>query len=317
MMFNVECVGSQWPYHAVPCCSGCPVLLIPVLDCSCNCQFQALFLVKGLIGTQQGWTFDMPHYKAHLSQWLFLLSCGPVALSFALDIAKLRRKENLWQPLKPLPDRHGDSLQMRQSWKRGHHGTEQRHGQKCPSHDEGYCASEVFGQLISPSALDDLARADFLLFDKGAVVDGSTLQLRGVCAGGACFSKPLARDIEHEGDLRAACHHCDSMESGEVPGESSSDCPCQKARTVQGIAPGNQDAIGGKTQPSVDDLEGAIFVQCGRCGIEMEDISAIEHYYTTHRDERGRLEVLAQVSWSAQSACLREAGSLLQKSWNS
>ncbi|CDJ47305.1 hypothetical protein, conserved [Eimeria brunetti] len=257
----------------------------------------ALFLVKGLIGTQQGWTFDMPQYKTQLSQWLYLLSCGPVALSFALDIVKLRRKENLSHPVTLLRDRCGGSARIQQALKHGDKRPKQaEHQQQCPSSDEDCYASAVFGQLISPSALDDLARADFLLFDKGAVVDGSKLHLRGVCAGGACFARRLAKGIKYADGLGTGGHLCGSTESAGVPPESSSNCPCQCTRTVSGGAAGSHDPVCGKAPLGFYDSEGALAVRCGRCEIEMEDMSTIEHYYTTHRDERGRLEVLAQIA---------------------
>ncbi|CDJ35382.1 uncharacterized protein EMH_0097080 [Eimeria mitis] len=219
----------------------------------------------------------MPQCKTQLSQWLFLLSCGPVALSFALDIVKLRRKENLSHPQGLLRDRCGGSARIRQEWKHRDNETEQREQQQqnCTSYDEGCCSSTVFGQLISPSALDDLARADFLLLDKGAVVDGSTLHLRGVCAGGTCFAKNLATGT-------AEGHLCGSALSAGVPLDSSSDCACQREPTAHGGAAGGQDIADNEPPLSSCDAGGALVVRCGRCDIEMEDMSTIEHYYTTH-----------------------------------
>ncbi|CDI75902.1 Guanylyl cyclase, related [Eimeria praecox] len=259
------------------------------LDSACSVVVGVFAVVTLLLGV----------YKTQLSQWLFLLSCGPVALSFALDIVKLRRRENLSYPISLLRERCADSARMRQAWEhrdphaeqRGHHQQ-----QKCPSSDEGCCASAVFGQLISPSALDDLARADFLLFDKGAVVDGSTLHLRGVCAGGACFARRLAEDLQSGDDLEIGDRLCGSTESAGVPLDLSSDCPSQDERTVDGGGAGSQDIIDSKAMLSFYGSERSLAVRCGRCDIEMEDMSTIEHYYTTHRDERGRLEVLAQIA---------------------
>lgn len=63
----------------------------------------ALFLTKGLVETDNGWMFDVPQYRLQLARCLLLLSCGPVALFFAVDILKLRRRENLLRPPHSMP----------------------------------------------------------------------------------------------------------------------------------------------------------------------------------------------------------------------
>lgn len=265
--------------------------------------FQALLIIEGLTGTNQDWTFDVPQYKAQLSQCLLLLSCGPVALTLALDILKLRRKENLVQPSRALPDLPGQHTEHNANTQQHQLHTWQLEEEKKSHQKQGpplggteYCAPELYGQLISPSALDDLSRANFLLFDKGATVIGSTLQLEGICAGGRSFVKQYGMYAKLGSNSILEESRCGKPRGAQLTGELSTESPCQRTQNASESPVKTRESIVSKDKSSCTNSTRARFKRCKQCDIRVEDLTMIEHYYTKHRDERNRLETLAQVS---------------------
>lgn len=266
-----------------------------------SCFSQALFLTKGLAETTRGWMFSVPQYRLQLARCLLLLSCGPVAITFAVDLLKLRRRENLLRPPRSTPtggkgavapgNRHPHA-ELQQVHEHGDRPNEQRDVHLV--HDKECCTAEVYGQLISPSALDDLARADFLLFDKGTTVNGTTLHLHGVCAGGVSFASHHADDDIHTKGLPCERHYCETARCSALETGASTLWPYQKtlgstsSRMLSTNSVDHQDNYN-------RDISGSTPFNRDGGAIQREDLSAIQHYYSTHRDERSRLEVLAQV----------------------
>ncbi|KAL8453689.1 hypothetical protein Emag_001734 [Eimeria magna] len=294
-----------------------------------------MYLVREPSEKSSPWGPDTQHRSLHLPRCVLLLSCGPVALMLAVDILKLRRKENLLrrsrstlasngQDILPANCKHARSEQQEQQRNEQEHRQphqEQRHQQEqqhergmrpqdkqrgSPSDlpllreselptDEDCRCTEVYGQLISPSALDDLALADFFLFDKATTVSGPELHLHGVCAGGVCFSRHEALDVMH---FERRQHE------ESIPRDFFSTVGPHGTRTFKRLDSNGAGICGDGSSPRTflrsmslnGDWEGAL---------PTEDLSAVHHYYTAHRDERNRLEVLAQFSYW---------GSLLQQS---
>ncbi|XP_026193746.1 uncharacterized protein LOC113147416 [Cyclospora cayetanensis] len=265
----------------------------------------ALFVLKGLVKTNAGLKFRVSSYTVQLAQCLLLLSCGPVALSFALDLLKLRRKENLMRPAGALVDkcregRGNEHATAHAKPQQAHEGclqqAPQRSQQRRYPWSRENCPSELYGQLVCPSAIEDLSRIDFLLFDKATTVNGHTLRLHGVCAGGVTF---VRERVERKTGSQYKAFECPSSDLDKTRAARPrcfNVSPSRKARSNNASNPAGhattsdkEAATPGKSPTSPSN------------GIPMfdhhtEDIAAIEHYYNTHRDERRRLEVLAQLA---------------------
>ncbi|KAL8435373.1 hypothetical protein ACSSS7_002561 [Eimeria intestinalis] len=286
-----------------------------------------MYLVREPLDRSSSWKAASHHRSPHLPRCVLLLSCGPVALMLAVDILKLRRAENLSRrspaalassgqdtlpadckqarPAQQQQQQHAEQQsgqphreqrhQQEEQHERGVRAEDQQRGSlsdpplyresEAPSEEDCRC-TEVYGQLLSPSALDDLALADFFLFDKATTVSGPELHLHGVCAGGVCFARQEALNEmqferrQHEGIIfRGFCSVVSSQ------GTRSFNRLYSGGAVVGGDRSPPRTLLG--TTSSDGDWEEAL---------PIEDLSAVLHYYTTHCDERTRLEVLAQVA---------------------
>lgn len=270
------------------------------------CSLQAFFLAKGLPDATSGWVSAVPHYRLQLSRCLLLLSCGPVALTFALDVLKLRRKENLLRPGDARRNRCRDTaaisgsgrqtskhqqqqqdqplplpVQLRQKQRPECHHLQSLRSKECSS-----SSAEVYGQLISSSALEDLAHADFLVFDKGTVVNGSSLHLHGVSAGGMVFASHQFEEDYYSGS-GSMQRHAGEGKSTTVGTGTYPATHCSSANNLSVT-----DSLEFKGMLSREST--GCHCSC-RDGILREDLSTLAHYYGAHPEERCRLEMLAQV----------------------